>query len=433
MADPIVSRLLEYLDDSPSPFHAAKEAARLLEEAGFAPVDEAAAPGSLPPGTRGYVLRGGSVVAFLVGSEPAAEAGFRIVTAHTDSPNLRVKPQPLVRGQGYVRLGVEPYGGLILATWTDRDLGMAGRVVIRTEEGLEQGLVDFRQPLCRIPNVAIHLNRKVNDDGLKLNKQTHLPAVFALANDDDEEDDPFRRLLADEVDCNPDDLLAWDLSLYDLAPATLSGAHQEFISGSRLDNLASCHAGLEALIGQSSDAVPASTAVLALFDHEEIGSQTSRGAQSSLLSAVLRRVVEEGENQAAGGLDRAVANSWMVTVDMAHAVHPAWKDKHDPEHMPRLNKGPVIKQNVNARYTTESESAAMFLWLCEAVEAPCQWFVNRSDLACGSTVGPMVAANLGLRSVDVGNSMLAMHSVREMAGSEDHPHMARVLGAFLAG
>jgi len=432
MANPIVSRLLEYLDDSPSPFHAAKEAARQLEEAGFAPIDEAAAPASLAPGARAYVLRGGSVVAFRVGSEPVAEAGFRIVTAHTDSPSLRVKPQPLVRDQGYVRLGVEPYGGLIVATWTDRDLGMAGRVVIRTEEGLDQGLVDFRQPLCRIPNLAIHLNRKVNEEGLKLNEQTHLPAVFALAGDD-EKDDPFRRLLAEEVDCDPDALLAWDLCLYDLAPATLAGAHQEFISSSRLDNLASCHAGLEALVGQKADALPTSTAVLALFDHEEIGSRTSRGAQSSLLEAVLRRVVEQGENRAAGGLDRALANSWMISVDMAHAVHPAHKDKHDPEHMPHLNKGPVIKQNVNARYTTESESAALFLWLCEQVEAPCQWFVNRSDLACGSTVGPMVAANLGLRSVDVGNPMLAMHSVREMAGSEDHPHMARVLGAFLAG
>ena len=288
MADPVVQRFLEFLDASPSPFHAAKQAARLLEGAGYTAIDEGAEPGELAPGTRAYVLRGGSIVAFRVGAAPPASAGFRMVAAHTDSPNLRVKPRPLMTSQGYVRLGLEPYGGVILASWTDRDLGIAGRVVLRDGEDVTDDLVDLRQPLCRIPNIAVHLNRKVNDEGLKLNAQTDLPAVFALEREDVA--DPFRTLLAEEVGCEPSDLLAWDLGLYDLTPAALAGAHQEFVNSARLDNLTSCHAGLEALLGAGDD-LPDATAVLGLFDHEEIGSRTGRGAQSALLEAVLRQVL----------------------------------------------------------------------------------------------------------------------------------------------
>src|SRR5688572_5315523 len=237
MADPLVHRLLAYLDASPSPFHAARTAAKHLEEAGFTALDERAAPEPLPAGTRGFVLRGGSLVAFRLGAAPPVDAGFRLVSAHTDSPNLRIKPQPLVRSQGYVRLGVEPYGGVIHATWTDRDLGIAGRVVVRDGDGNADHLVDLRQPLCRIPNLAIHLNRTVNEDGLKLNAQTQLPALFAL--DVEGGDDPFRTLLAEEIGCDAGDLLAWDLGLYDLTPAALSGARQEFLHSARLDNQAS--------------------------------------------------------------------------------------------------------------------------------------------------------------------------------------------------
>ncbi len=428
MAEPIVHRFLAFLDASPSPFHAAKEAARQLEAVGYRALDERAAPEALQPGAQVYVLRAGSLVAFRVGADAPAAAGFRIVAAHTDSPNLRVKPQPVVRSNGYVRLGLEPYGGVILATWTDRDLGLAGRVLTRDGDRTTEHLIDLRRPLCRIPNLAIHLDRKVNDDGLKLNAQTQLPAVFALADDGDA--DPFRALLAEEVGCEPGDLLAWDLGLYDLTPATLSGANHEFLHSARLDNLASCHAGLEALLAATPRELPAHTAVLALFDHEEIGSRTSRGADGALLGALLDRVIDTAAQQAPGGRARAFANSWLVSADMAHAVHPAHADRHDPEHMPRLGKGPVIKQNVNARYATEADGAAMFVRLCERVDAPHQWFVTRSDLACGSTVGPMVASLLGVRAVDVGNPMLSMHSARELCGAADHAPMVRALGAF---
>ncbi len=429
MPEALVSRFLKYLDDSPSPFHAAFRAARILEGSGFRPLDERAAPGPLPPGTRAYVRRGGSLVAFQVGSAPPVEAGFRILCAHTDSPNLRIKPQPVQRDHGWVRLGVEPYGGVILATWTDRDLGIAGRVAVRRGEGIAHLLVDLREPLCRIPNIAIHLNRKVNQEGLKLNAQTDLPAVLALEGES--EGDPFLELLAEELDEDAEALLAWDLGLFDLTPASLGGRGQEFVHSARLDNLASCHAGLEGLLAACTDeAPPPHTAVLALFDHEEVGSRTARGADSRLLQSLLQRVVDQAEARGPGGLDRAIAHSWLISADMAHAVHPAFSDRHDPEHMPKLGQGPVLKQNVNARYTTEADTAARFVRLCEEVEAPYQWFVTRSDLACGSTVGPMVAANLGIASMDVGNPMLSMHSAREMAGTRDHGYLVDVVGAF---
>lgn len=422
-------RLIAYLAESPTPQHAVAATARRLDVAGFTRLDLAGPPEFLAPGAQRYVARDGTLVAFRVGGAPVSEAGFRVVAAHTDSPNLRVKPQPVIRTHGYVRIGLEPYGGLIRATWADRDLGIAGVVHLR---GGRQELIRIDRPVCRIPNLAIHINRKVNDEGLTLNPQTQMPAVLALGEDDGGPD-PLRALLAREVGAAPDDVLTWDLSVFDVQPPCLAGAHEEFIYSARLDNQASCHAGLEGLLEASAGDLPGPTAVLALFDHEEIGSRTSRGADSRLVEDVLAYVHDNAEQQAPGGLTRASAHSWLISADMAHAVHPAFADRHDPQHMPHLNRGPVIKQNVNQRYTTEGESAALFLSLCEAVDAPVQWFVNRSDLACGSTVGPMLASRLGVRSVDVGNPMLSMHSAREMSGAADHPHMARALGAFFRG
>jgi aspartyl aminopeptidase len=427
----MIDRFRAWLDASPTSFHAAAEAARLLAAAGYTALDEAGPPEALAPGARRYVLRAGSLLAFRVGTRNPAEAGFRMVAAHTDSPNLRIKPRPHLREHGYVRLGVEPYGGVIHATWVDRDLGIAGRVYVRDGAGQRAVLVDLRRPLCRIPTLAIHLNRAVNDEGLKLNPQKDLPALLAQA--DDKAAEPLHALLAEAAGVAPEALLAWDLSLYDLTPATVSGLNGEFLHSARLDNLGSCHAGLEALLAAGEGPVPDTTAVLALFDHEEIGSTSERGAQSAWLEHVLDRVVRDGAGPNAGGLPRALANSWLVSADMAHAVHPAFADKHDPEHMPRLNAGPVIKQHTSQRYGTEAEGAAFFLRLCEAAGVPCQWFVNRSDLACGSTVGPLVAARLAVRTVDVGNPMLSMHSAREMCGTQDQPRMAAAMAQFFAG
>ncbi len=426
----LLDRFRAWLDVSPTSFHAAAEAARLLEAAGYVEVDERAAPERRVAGTRGFVRRAGSLVAFRVGATHPAAAGFGIVAAHTDSPNLRIKPRPHLREHGYVRLGVEVYGGVQQATWVDRDLGIAGRVVVRDGQGQRAALVNLRQPLCRIPTLAIHLNRGVNDDGLKLNAQKDLPAI--LAQSDDKTAEPLRGLLAAALAVEPADLLAWDLSLYDLTPATVSGAGGEFLASARLDNLASCHAGLEALLA-SDGGEAAPTAVLALFDHEEIGSTSERGAQSAWLGHLLERLVLDVPGDAAGGLPRALAQSWLVSADMAHAVHPAFGDKHDGEHMPKLNAGPVVKQNASHRYGTEAEGAAMFQRLCEAAGAPSQWFVNRADLACGSTVGPLVAAQLAVRTVDVGNPMLSMHSARETCGTRDHAHMVGAMAKFFGG
>jgi len=424
----LLKRFLAYLDASPTPNHAVQSTLAALEPHGFTEIDLGDPPEQLPAGFRGYVVKGGSIVVFHVGARPAVEAGFRMVSAHTDSPNLRIKPQPYVRSHGYVRLSVEVYGGAINATWADRDLGMAGHVIVRDGDGITSHLVTIEEAVCRIPNLAIHLNRKVNTEGLTLNAQTQLPAVFSL--EDDGGDDPLRALLGSKVGAAPADVLTWDLSLYDLTPARTIGAHDEFLCSARLDNLASCHAGLEALIASLEHGIPDSTSVLALFDHEEIGSRTARGANSRILEEVLRLVLRNAEPQGQGTFSRSLAHSWLISADMAHAVHPAHPDVHDSTHMPKMGAGPVIKQNANKRYGTEADTAAMFLLLCEHTDTPVQWFVNRSDLSCGSTVGPILASRLGVRTVDVGNPMLSMHSAREMCGTADHPRMARVMAEF---
>lgn len=427
---PLLGRFLSFLEDSPTPWHAVHCAAERLAGVGFAEIDEGGPPLPLAPGFRGFVRRGGSLVAFRVGDQPLPEAGFRLISAHTDSPNLRVKPQPVQKSHGWVRLGVEVYGGAITATWTDRDLGLAGLVVLRDGPGQTTRLFRVSRPICRIPNLAIHLNRKVNDDGLLLNAQTQLAPVLTL-DETDSSEDPLRELLSRELQCEPGDVLTWDLSLFDLAAPTLGGLRSEFVFSARLDNLASSHAALEALIATAERPSGASTALIALFDHEEVGSISARGACSRMLEATLERLVTDATARGQGGLARTIARSWHLSADMAHAVHPGYADKHEPHHMPHLNQGPVIKQNAAQRYGTEPETAAMFVRLCEAEEVPHQWFVTLSDLACGSTVGPLVASQLGLRTVDVGNPMVSMHSAREMSGSADHASMARVMTRFL--
>ncbi len=423
----MIDDLAAYLDASPTPWHAVATTESRLVAAGFLAMDLGAAPTPLAPGHRGYVAIGGTIVAFRVGFEPVAQSGFHIVTAHTDSPVLRIKPNPVLRSNGIVRLGVEVYGGVLLHTWTDRELGIAG--LVHTRDG-RSTCVDLRRPLCRIPNLAIHLQRTVNEDGLKLNPQTHLPAVLGL--EEGSGADPLRDLLGDAVSCAPQEVVSWDLCLVDLVPAAVSGVGREFLHSGRLDNLASCHSALAGLLS-SLDASPNSTAVIALFDHEEIGSTTSRGANGRVLETVLTALVDRVTPVAPGGLVRALAHSFVVSVDMAHAVHPAFPDKHEPNHLPRMGLGPVIKQNANQRYATEGAGAARFARLCADVGSPVQWFVNRSDLACGSTVGPMVTAHLGCPGVDVGNAMWSMHSARETCGTADPVWMSAALGRHLSG
>lgn len=427
MADLDLARdLLNYIDASPTPWHCTAHSAERLKAAGFRQVAEDG-PLEVAPGEGFFVVRDGALIAVRVGLTAPSEAGFRIIGAHTDSPNLRLKPNPEVTRAGYRTLGVEVYGGALNYSWLDRDLGLAGRVFVKGSGPIpEARLVDLRRPLCRIPSLAIHLNREVNTDGLKLNTQQHLAPMFGMAAGKDEAS-ALTALLAEAAGCQAEEMLGWDLALVDVLPSALGGLDDAFIFAPRLDNQASCHAALVALIA----AKPAqSTQMICLYDHEEVGSLTTAGADGPLVEFLLRRLSanSSGETEA---FHRAMARSWHVSSDMAHAVHPNYEDRHEPQHKPVLNGGPVIKSNSNQRYATTGEGAALFTALAQDAGVPIQKFVTRTDLACGTTIGPIAAAKLGVRTVDVGNPMLSMHSVREQAGSHDVAKMVAVMTAFL--
>jgi aspartyl aminopeptidase len=395
---------------------------------GFTRLDESER-WSLAAGGRHYVVRGGaSLIAFIVGSRPLAEAGFRIVGAHTDSPGLRLKPRPALGGEGLVRLAVEVYGGPILASFADRDLGLAGRVMVRTGSGAQASLLRFAQPLLRLPNLAIHMNREVNEQGLKFDKQTELPLLLGLLGEGEQPEARLRALLAAAAECEAGDLLSWELAAYDVQPGSLWGADEEFIASRQLDNLASCHAALTAL---GNAVVPSATCVAALFDHEEVGSESAAGAGGSFVTDVLARI---GLAVAADEEDRrrALSQSFFISADMAHAWNPNFPAAYEPDHKVRVNGGPVIKSNANQRYATGAESAARFMDLCQKAGVPFQQYSHRSNLGCGSTIGPIVAARLGVSSVDVGSPMWAMHSARESAGAQDPAYMIAALAAAYA-
>ena len=430
----MVPDLLSFIDRSPTPYHAVAEAVVRLTAAGFGPVSEADL-WDFGPGQSGYVIRGdGSLAAFQVGTTSPAEAGFRILGAHTDSPNLRLKPDPDVSAHGYRQLAAEPYGGVLLHTWLDRDLSIAGRVVTETEEGVQTTLIDFARPLLRIPNLAIHLFREIREKGLKLDPQKHLVPVVGL-----ESTPPIRELLATElraqglVNASPGQLLSFELMLYDTQPSSVIGSRGEFISAPRLDNLASSHAVLTSLIRAEAHGAVPFTRVVVLYDHEEVGSRSAQGAAGTFLVDILDRIAsgyKGGEPQA---MARAAATSHMISVDMAHAVHPNYSDRHESGHHPVVGRGPVIKFNSNQSYATDAETAGAFSALCRSQNITPQHFVTRSDLACGSTIGPIMASQTGIQTVDVGSPMLAMHSCREMAGAEDVGPMIDVLTAFYTG
>lgn len=424
--------LLDFIDASPSPWHVADSAATLLEGAGYRRLDEADA-WHLAPGARHYVIRDGSTLAaFRVGSGPLTDTGLRLIGAHTDSPGLRVKPRAGESRGDWLRLGVEVYGGPILATFADRDLSLAGRVALRaagTRLGVQSRLVRFATPLLRIPNLAIHLNRKVNEDGLKLDRQNALPPILGAVREGLPAADHLLQLLADTLEITPGELLGFELNVCDTQPGAFFGPQQEFIANSQLDNLGSCHAALMALLDTDASA-PKASAVCLLFDHEEVGSTSAKGADGSFLDDVLERIA------LCCGLGRedyrrALASSMLVSADMAHAFNPGHAGAYDDQHRVHLNQGPVIKTNASQRYTSESLSAGAFQLACERADVPWQSYVQRSDMTCGSTIGPLAASRLGLRSVDVGNPMWAMHSLRESAGAADHEAMCRALAAFL--
>ena len=423
--------LLDYIERSPSPFHAVEETARRLREAGFRELREADA-WQLAPGDRFFITRdGGSIAAFEIGTDAPEDAGFRLIGAHTDSPTLRVKPQPEVVRESYRQMAVEVYGGALYSTWLDRDLAIAGRVVVKGDAGIQSHLLSMHELVLRIPNLAIHLNRGVNDS-LVLNAQQHLVLVVGLG---DRAGYSLRELLARALErrgvgVTAESVLGWDLSLHTLEAPRLAGMNEEFLFAPRLDNLAGCHSALSAML-RTVGPRPATRGVV-LFDHEEVGSQSARGASSLMLRALLTRILEVFGPASESRLARAVARSYLVSSDMAHGVHPNYSDKHEPNHRPILGQGPVIKSNSNQGYSTDGETWALFEWLAQKAESPVQRFVVRSDLGCGSTIGPISAARLGIRTVDVGNPMLSMHSAREMAAAADVDPMIRVLAAFMA-
>ena len=425
-----VQHLLDFIDASPSPWHVIKSVEAQLASFNFKKLDETLS-WSLESGGRYYVVRDeSSVIIFVLGQKPLVETGFKMIGAHTDSPGLRVKPNAATGVDGLLRLGVEIYGGPILATFTDRDLSLAGRVNYKdTNNNIVSALINFDRPLLRLPNLAIHMTRMVNEDGLKLHKQNELPLILSALAQECLPQTYFSELLQEQSACEAERILSWDLAVYDTQKGAFWGAENEFYANSQLDNLASCHAALQGLLDDTVLENEA-TLVCAFFDHEEIGSESNKGADGSFLGDVLKRISLVTENNKED-FTRALAKSFMVSADMAHAYQPNFPLAYDPDHKVFVNKGPVIKVNANQRYSTESVSQAMFVDWCEQAGVPYQKYSHRSDLACGSTIGPITSARLGIRSVDVGNPVWAMHSIRESAGVLDHGYMIKVMKKFL--
>ncbi|MFI5780182.1 M18 family aminopeptidase [Nocardia sp. NPDC051570] len=416
------SGLCAFVDASPSPFHVVRTAAAELAARGFTELPESRPWAEVGPG-RYYVVRGGSLVAWASGEAGPADP-FRVVGAHTDSPNLRVKQHPDLAVAGWQLVALEPYGGPWLNSWLDRELGISGRITVRSGNGMAEKLIRIDEPLLRIPQLAIHLSE--DRRGVTLDPQRHVNAVWGVGA----EPRSFLAYVAEHAGVTPRELLGWELMTHDLTPSRLVGRDGDLVSAPRLDNQGTCYAGLHALLA-AAERPGAATPVLAIFDHEEVGSQSDRGAQSDLLPAVLERIV-----LARGGgrseYFAALAGSICASGDMAHATHPNYPERHEPSHRIEINGGPVLKVNPNLRYATDAVGTAAFALACARAEVPLQRFVNRADLPCGSTIGPMTAARTGMSTVDVGAPQLAMHSARELMGAHDVAAYSAALTAFLS-
>ena len=429
--DAVVSDLLEFLRLSPTPYHAVASAVARLTAAGFVALERSASWKDLAPG-RYYVKPGDSALLAFVTPASRDVRGFRIVGAHTDSPNLRLKPNAEYVKEGYAQLGVEVYGGALLNSWLDRDLSIAGRAIVKARGGkntLETRLVCFARGLARVAQLAIHLDRDVTEKGLVLNKQEHMAPIVGLAGKDPAKA-PVLALVAAEIGVAPADIVSTELMLYDVNPPAVGGLAGEMLLSARLDNLAMCHAATRA-IAQAAPSVDARdlSPMIALFDHEEVGSGSAYGAEAPLLASAIERIVE-GNGGSRDAYHRVLARSLCVSADMAHAVHPNYAERSEARHKIALDGGPVIKVNSQQRYATCARTAALFQDLCAREDIPVQHYVHRTDLPCGSTIGPITATRLGIRTVDVGNAMLSMHSAREMTGTRDPERMVRAMAAF---
>ena len=424
-----VKRLLDFLDASPVNFLAAQNIATELEKAGYRKLDPREPIGNVKAGDKLYVTKNdSSVYAFHIGRQPMAEAGFRMICAHCDSPTFRIKPnaEMLCEG-GIVKLNTEVYGGPIMSTWFDRPLTIAGRVIVRGQDALnpETLLLHVKRPLLQISNLAIHFNRQVND-GVKLSKQKDMLPILGIINDELEKGSLLMNIICGELSIKPEQVLDFDLYLADATPACTFGVHDEFLSSGRLDDLSMCFAGLEAMI--DTDTADA-TKVLAIFDNEETGSQTKQGAGSPFLAMMLQRIAlaQSGSVEA---WYQAIERAFMISADNAHAWHPNYSEKYDPTNHPVLGGGPVIKFNAAQKYASDAVSAAVFAEICREADVPCQRFVNHSDVAGGSTLGNILASSIPLRGVDMGNAILAMHSCRETGSVADHLYTVKAFTQF---
>jgi aspartyl aminopeptidase len=420
--------LLQFLDNSPTPFHAVSSLAERFVAAGFTRLEDGES-WSLQKGESYFVTRNDSaIVAFHYGKQSLVDHGVRVAGAHTDSPCLKLKPAPVIAKKGYVQLGVEVYGGALLYPWFDRDLSLAGRVDFACADGqLHSALVDARAPIAFIPSLAIHLDRLANE-GRKINPQTEMAPIVQLGAEGEKFDfDAFILGLVEDAGVEPTTLLSHELMFYDTQPAALVGLHQEFLASARLDNLLSCFLCAESLIGCEDEY----TSIVVCNDHEEVGSVSTSGAQGPFLKAVIERLLL-AEGASADGFDRLASHSAMLSIDNAHGVHPSFADRHDDSHGPQLNAGPVIKINANQRYASNSHSVAQFKHYCAKAGVETQSFAMRADMACGSTIGPITSASLGIETVDVGVPTFGMHSIRELAGSDDAQSMAKAVSAFFS-
>jgi aspartyl aminopeptidase len=417
-ARPDVGDLIDFLDASPSPWHAVESAIDRLD--GFVRLDESDKWSELP--NAGYVVRSGAIIAWRMPNEPTPpHAPFRLVGAHTDSPCLRIKPRPDTGGHGWKQLAVEVYGGILNNSWLDRDLGIAGRVV--AADG-SVSLLNVAEPIARVPQLAVHLDRDVNGGGLTLDTQQHLTPVWGVGSPSLGE---FSSWVRDVGDLSSEPAW-WELCLYDVQGASVIGADHSLLASGRLDNQVSCWAAVAALAASTPTG---HVAVVVLNDHEEVGSSSNTGAGGPFLESVLARLVAarggDGEDRA-----RSLVSSSCVSADNAHAVHPNYPERHEPAHRPVVNAGPAIKINSNQRYATSSETAAVFQRACERTSTPWQVFVSRNNMPCGSTIGPITATRLGIPTVDVGVPQLSMHSARELCGADDPGHLRNALRAFLS-
>lgn len=415
--------LIDFLYESPTAFHAVESIKKVLDENDFEELKEENRWNIKHEGKYYVTKNQSALIAFVIGKGDVGDNGFKIVGAHTDSPTFRIKPNPEIMVEdNYVKLNTEVYGGPILNTWFDRPLSIAGRVTLKSENPLNPNnqLININKPILIIPNIAIHMNREVND-GFKINRQKDTLPLISLVNDKLEKGKYLLNLLAKELKVNVDDIIDFDLFLYEYEKGTIMGLNNEFISMGRQDDLSMVHAGIKALINSK---VNMATNVMVCFDNEEVGSSTKQGGDSNLLVNILERIALclGGDKE---DFFRAIAKSFMISADLAHALHPNYVEKNDPTVKCFINKGPVIKINANQAYTSDSDSIAVYEQICRRANVPVQKFVNRSDLRGGSTIGPISSTHLPVRSIDIGNPVFSMHSIRELGGVLDHMYILK--------